>query len=245
MPDVASARRPTGDLTVPDVHPPQLITGARALYLVWLPADPDGVAALVPEGLTPATDRACYINQYVVDDPAQMSTDDFGAYSLTYLGVDLDGLDAEEGTPARFWTAYLNSSDTMSDYAAARGVPASGGGTTTLELNGDTLVATTFVDGEPLIRTTARVDVGTPGRATGQLRYITARGGGLTSGRYPYVADLAESFEVQSFEFLDKSHPVYGLRPADPLTVTFGFYSPAMTFCYPGGEGELGSAHGS
>jgi hypothetical protein len=227
------------------IHPPQLITGARALYLVWLPADPDGVAALAPEGLTPAKDRACYINQYVVENDSQMSNDVFGAYSLTYLGIDLDGLDAEEGTPARWWTTYLNSSEPMTQYAEERGVPASRGGRTTLELDGETLVATTFADGSPIIRTTARVNVGAPARATGQLRYITGRGDVLTSGRYPYVADLAENFEVQSFEFLDESHPAYRLRPADPLTVTFGFYSPAMSFCYPGGEGELGSAHGS
>ena len=35
------------------------------------------------------------------------------------------------------------------------------------------------------------------------------------------------------------------LRPAEPLQVTFGFYSPSISFCYPGGEGLLGSEHGS
>jgi hypothetical protein len=35
------------------------------------------------------------------------------------------------------------------------------------------------------------------------------------------------------------------LRPAEPLQVTFGFYSPSISFCYPGGEGPLGSEHGS
>ena len=37
----------------------------------------------------------------------------------------------------------------------------------------------------------------------------------------------------------------HALRPAEPLQVTFGFYSPSISFCYPGGEGPLGSAHGS
>ena len=41
------------------------------------------------------------------------------------------------------------------------------------------------------------------------------------------------------------THPVHALRPADPLTITFGFYSPAISFCYPGGEGPLGSEAGS
>jgi hypothetical protein len=214
------------------------------LYLVWLPAEPDAVAELVPDGLTPRDDRACYINQYVVDRRDQVSNDDFGAYSLTYLGIDLAGLDTEAGTPARWWTHYLNSSDAMIRYAAARGVPARSG-QTTLDLEGQALVATSFANGAPIIRTTARVDVGAPVRATGQLRYITQVEGRLMSGRYPYVADLAESFEVESFEFVDESHPVYALRPADPLTVTFGFYSPSISFCYPGGEGPLGSEHGS
>ena len=79
----------------------------------------------------------------------------------------------------------------------------------------------------------------------GQLRYITSVGGGLVSGRYPFVMDAAETFAVESVEFLDVTHPVHALRPADPLTVTFGFYSPSISFCYPGGEGPLGSEAGS
>jgi hypothetical protein len=132
----------------------------------------------------------------------------------------------------------------MIDYAARRGVPA-GEGSTTLELGGGKLVATTSAGGTPIIRSTASVEVGTPIGATGQLRYITKVGDELTSGRYPFVAKVAESFSVDSIEFLDPSHPVYALRPADPLEITFGFYSPAITFCYPGGEGPLGSEHGS
>ncbi|GHE76949.1 hypothetical protein GCM10017786_02760 [Amycolatopsis deserti] len=230
------------------LHPPQLVTNSRTLYLVWVPADPDAVAKLVPEGLSPAGDRSCYINQYVVDGPDQTSAvgpESFGAYSLTYLGVNLSGLDTEAGVPGRWWTHYYNSSDVMSRYAREHGVPAGEPGHTTLTLSGDTLVATTHLDGRPVIRTTATVTVGTPQRAAGQLRYITRRDGEFLSGRYAYVADLAERFEVRSFEFLDENHPTYQLRPADPLQVTFGFYAPSMTFVYPGGEGPLGSEHGS
>ncbi|MBC3190348.1 hypothetical protein H7X46_04650 [Pseudonocardia sp. C8] len=230
------------------LHPPQLITNSRTLYLVWVPADPDAVAKLVPEGLTPADDRSCYINQYVVDGPDQTSAvgdETFGAYSLTYLGANLSGLDTEAGVPARWWTHYYNSSDVMRRYAIEHGVPAGDLGRTTLDLDGDTLVATTHIDGRPVIRTTARVTIGAPQRAAGQLRYITRRNGGFLSGRYAYVADVAEHFEVVGFEFLDENHPTYQLRPADPLQVTFGFYAPSMTFVYPGGEGPLGSEHGS
>jgi hypothetical protein len=229
------------------LRPPQLIVGARMLYLDWLPAEPAAVAALLPGGLHAAEGSPVFMNQYVVDDPSQTSgagsPDGFGAYSLTYLGVDLAGLDLEDGTPGRWWTHYLNSSANMIRYAADHGVPA-GSGRTTLELEGGTLIATTFIHDTPVIQTTASVEIGTASRATGQLRYLTRVAGELVSGRYPYVADLAESFQVTAVEFLDPGHPVYALRPAETLTVTFGFYSPSITFCYPGGEGPLGSSHG-
>lgn len=232
------------------LHAPQLISQSEMLYLVWIPAEPEKVARLVPEGLTPRADGAVYMNQYLVADPGQTSNgaeerDSFGAYSLTYLGADLDGLDTEAGVPGRFWTHYFNSSEPMIRYAAERGVPATAG-ETMIEVVDGRIVATSFVDGRPMIRTTARFRPGPTSRATGQLRYITrAAEGGFTSGRYPFVADLSDGFEVESLEFLDPDHELYAFRPADPLQVTFGFYSPSITFCYPGGEGPLGSFHGS
>jgi hypothetical protein len=231
------------------LHAPQLIVGARMLYLVWLPADAEAAAALVPDELEAAPGSPVFLNQYVVDDGAQTSNaasdDGWGAYSLTYLGIDLAGLDTEDGTPGRWWTHYFDSSPNMIRYAAAHGVPATEG-ETELELEDETLVATTRLDGEDAIRTTARVALGTPGRATGQLRYLTRVDGRLVSGRYPFVMDAAETFDVQSVEFLGGGPEALGaLRPADPLEVTFGFYSPSISFCYPGGEGPLGSEHGS
>jgi hypothetical protein len=231
------------------LHAPQLIVGARMLYLVWLPADPAAAARLVPSELDAGPGSPVFMNQYVVDDAGQTSNaasgESFGAYSLTYLGVDLAGLDTEDGTPGRWWTHYFDSSPNMIRYATAHGVPA-GSGETGLDLGGGRLVATTFLDGEPAIRTTARVEVGTPGRATGQLRYLTRLDGQLVSGRYPFVMDAAEAFEVESVEFLGGGpESLQALRPADPLQVIFGFYSPSISFCYPGGEGPLGSEHGS
>jgi len=230
------------------VRPPQLIVGSRMLYICWKPADPDNVAALVPSELTPAGDRIVYMNQYVVDDASQVSNagsdEAFGAYSLTYLGVDLAGLDTEAGVPGRWWTHYLNSSPNMIKYAEEHGVPTASG-RTEVDLTGDQLVATTYSDGRAVIRTTCTVRLGNLIRASGQLRYVTRVHGDLMSGRYPFVADLAEEFEVTSLEFLDPEHPVYQMRPADPLTITFGFYTPSMSFCYPGGEGPLNEApHG-
>jgi hypothetical protein len=230
------------------LRPPQLVTNARMVYMVWVPLDPDAVARHVPDGLTPMENRAVFINQYVVDDARATSgagsPEEWGAYSLTYLGVDLVGLDVDDEMPGRWWTHYLNSSDNMIRYAAARGVPATAG-RTTLQLDGGRLVATTFASEVPIIRTTARVQVEPLQRVNGQLRYITRVGGEFRSGRYPFIGDIAAQFEIQSVEFMEGAHSVYALRPADPPTVTFGFYAPAISFCYPGGEGPLGSDEGS
>lgn len=219
------------------LHAPQMVTNSRMLYFTWIPADPDGVAALVPDGLTPAGDRQLFINQYVVDSADQ--TSGFDAYSLTYMGVDLEGLDTPDGAvPGRWWTHYYNSNADMREYAAERGVPV-GVGETTLEQDGDRLVATTSAGGRPIIRTQVRLG-GPSVVGRGQLRYVTDVDGTLTSGLYPFVADMVDPFEVLSFEFLEPDHESWIMRPADPLQVTWGFYSPAASFCYPGGEGPIG-----
>lgn len=216
----------------------QLVTGSRMLYFTWVPADPAAVRALVPDALQLAENSQCFINQYVVDTDEQ--TSGFAAYSLTYMGADLSGQDTPDGAvPGRWWTHYFNSNEDMRAYAAARGVPAEPG-ETTLELEDGVVTATTSVGGTPVIRTRARAGDGTAGIGRGQLRYITDVDGTLTSGLYPFRAVLADPWEVTSFEFLERDHPTYALRPADPLQVTWGFYSPDSSFCYPGGEGPLG-----
>lgn len=215
---------------------PQLVVDARMLYFCWVPEDPAAAAALLPAGLTPAENRAVFINQYVVDGDEQ--TSHFGAYSLTYAGLDLAGLDLDDGTPGRWWSHYLNSNPVMREYASARGVPATPG-RTILALEGDRLTATTFVDDRPIIRSTARAGAGIADVARGHLRYITDVGGRLMSGNYAYVGALAEGFELLSLEFLTPEHSCYALRPREPLEVTFGFYAPRASFCYPGGDGPL------
>jgi hypothetical protein len=212
---------------------PQLVTNSRMLYFTWIPADPDAVRALVPSGLTAAENAQCFINQYVVDSEEQ--TSGFGAYSLTYAGADLAGQDTPDGAvPGRWWTHYFNSNAEMREYVGERGVAATPG-ETTLEIADGVLTATTSDDGVPVIRTRARVgEVAVVGR--GQLRYITDKGGTLTSGLYPFNAGLVQPWEVLSFEFLEPGHSLAALRPADPLEVTWGFYSPNSSFCYPGGE---------
>ena len=178
------------------------------------------------------------MNQYVVDDESQ--TTGFGSYSLTYLGATLAGVDAPDGvTAAGWWTHYVTSSDQVRTYALARGAPAQAGHTT-ITRHGDTLVAATHLGGVPVIR--ARVRVGETGSVVhnGHHRYLTALHGQLVSSIYPVVAEPVTSFEIESVEFLDPDHPIYALRPENPLTIAWGYYAPRASFAYPGGLTVLG-----
>lgn len=225
---------------------PQLVVNSHMLYTSWIPADPAACAALLPRALRPAANHAVYMNQYVVDSAGQ--TTGFGAYSLTYLGLDLDGQNAPDGvTPGRFFTHYFNSSPIVRGYAAARGVPASPGNTT-LEVEGNVVTATTSIEGVPVIRTRATIGSTTPDLTlTGHLRYITRVGERLVAGNYPYVGELVTSFQVTAIEFLAPDHPVYALRPASPLQVVAGssFYAPRDSFVYPGSVEDIGPARGA
>lgn len=220
-------------MTASTLAAPQLVTNSRMLYSSWIPADTKAAAALLPKGLSPAANRALFINQYVVDSADQ--TSGFGAYSLTYMGLDLEGHKAPDGvTPGRFFTHYLNSSQTVRDYVSERGVPASAG-STTLELEDGKLVATTRVDGIPIIRTVARVGSQVASVARGQLMYVTQVKHKLMAGNYPYVGEIASGFELLSLEFLAPDHPVYALRPESTLrkVEAWCWYAPKDSFVYP------------
>lgn len=221
---------------------PQMVLNSRMVYTSWIPADPAACAKLLPHALKPAPNGAVYMNQYVVDSAEQ--TTGFGAYSLTYLGLNVAKHLAPDGvTPARFFTHYFNSSEVMRAYVLERGVPATPG-STTLELDGGLLTATTYVGGTPIIRTRAEVGNNSGTVVAGHLRYITQVKHRLVSGLYPYIGELASPFNVTSIEFLDPSHPVYALRPKSPLEVVpeSCFYAPRDSFVYPGGEEDMGPA---
>ena len=226
-------------MTTGSLVAPQLVIHSRMIYTSWIPADPDAAARLLPSQLKPAANHAIYMNQYVVDSAEQ--TTGFGAYSLTYLGLDVADYFAPDGvTPARFFTNYFNSSEHVRAYAKERGVPASPG-TTTLEVDGKTLTATTYVNGTPIIRTRAEVGKKADTIVSGHLRYLTRVGDRLMSGLYPYIGELVSEFKDTSIEFLAPDHPVYALRPKSPLEIVPAscFYAPRDSFVYPGGEEEL------
>jgi ketosteroid isomerase-like protein len=219
---------------------PQMVLNSRMLYSSWMPADPDAVRALLPEG-GPTPAGPVYMNQYVVDSPDQ--TSGFGAYSLTYLGIDIAGMMDPVGmTPARYMLFYFNSSEHMSGFVRREYDLPAVPGATDLTLDGGRVVATTTLDGRPVIRTTARVGDGAPVTASGSLTYVRQKEGRFMAGNFPWVAKLADGFAIEGVEFLDPDHPVYALRPADPLEVVAAssFYSPDDSFVYPGGVYEVG-----
>lgn len=217
---------------------PQLVVDSRMVYSSWIPADPKAAAALLPAGLAPAANGAIYMNQYVVDSAEQ--TTGFGAYSLTYMGLDLSRTAPDGVTPARFFTNYFNSSEVMREYALERGVPATPG-TTTVEAQGHELEATTYVDGVAILRTRAKVGKKIGVVARGHLTYVTKLDGKLFAGNYAYIGDLVDPYELRSVEFLTKDHPAWALRPAQPLQVVTGssWFAPRDSFVYPGGEYEI------
>lgn len=225
---------------------PHLVVNSRSLYFSWLPADPDAVAALVPAGLRLHPDRQVFMNQYVVDDSTQ--TTGFGAYSLAYFGVTLADVNAPDGvTPGGWWTHYVASSERVRGYALARGAPVLAG-STTIESSSEKVVAETEIEGVPMIR--AQVRVGETGNTmhNGHHRYLTARHGELISSIYPVVAEPVSTFEIESVEFLEPEHPIYALRPENPLTIAWGYYSPRSSFAYPGGltvSGDLDPSPGA
>ncbi len=219
---------------------PQLVVNSRMIYSSWIPEDPQAAAALLPRGLEPAANRAVFMNQYVVDSDEQ--TSGFGAYSLTYLGVDLGRFHAPDGaTPARFFTHYYNSSELMRGYVAQRGVPATPG-STTVEVTRGKLVATTHVDGRPAIRTEARVSREVGSVARGHLTYVTRLGRRTVAGNYAYVGEIAASFELVSVELMvEEGHALWPLRPTQPLqpVAEWCWFAPRDSFVYPGGEYDL------
>ncbi|MGR6318479.1 hypothetical protein Q2K19_00400 [Micromonospora soli] len=214
-----------------DPAAPQLVVNARTLLFSWLPAEPDAVAAFVPAGLRARPDGQVFLCQYVVDDDSQ--TSGFGAYSCTFLGVSLQGMEPPDGDgPGGWWTDYVASSTRVRQYVAARGAPAVAG-ETVLDLRGGRLTAETRLDGRVVIRVVARVGHTGTEVHSGHHRYVTARDGELLIVDYPYVAEPVSPFEIESVEFLAPEHPVYPLRPANPLVVCSGFYSPRVSFAYP------------
>lgn len=156
-----------------DLPAPQLVTDAW-MFIAAYKADPETLKALLPPGLEPNPAGHIVINMYTVPNATQ--TSGFGAYTLTYLTVELQGQDSyvmnsDVTYPGRYFAYYFNSSPTMREYVKKIGIPAQVGMTTTTVKDGK-LTAVLTVDGKPLIEATADVGSELGNFGGGHLNYF-------------------------------------------------------------------------
>lgn len=163
--------RAAGAMDAASLPAPQLVTGAW-MFIAAYKADPEALKALLPEGLE-ATGNVV-INMYTVPEATQ--TSGFGAYTLTYLTVELKGHDSyimnsDATIPGRYFAYYFNSSPFMREYAKLIGIPAEEGMTTTTVKDGK-LTATLTVGGQKFIEATADVGSELGNFGGGHLNYF-------------------------------------------------------------------------
>jgi len=226
---------------------PQLIRGARML-IVGYQADPDALAEVLPPGLTPHPNNLVQMNMYAV---AAEQTSGFGAFSLTYLTVEVAGHDslAAEGTmpiPGRCFAYYWNSSPRVIAYAReGAGIPAQPG-VRRGSVEGGTLTSVLAVDGTDVITARASVTENPVGTLGGHLNYYAHRqiprpeGGRaalseLVELPLPFVVDLYEAtVDEITFSFPD-GHPAARLAPVTPLSTPSVLWGD-VTFTYSMGR---------
>lgn len=155
---------------------PQLVTNAW-MFMAGYKADPEALKSLLPEGLEPHPDNHVVINMYTVPDGKE--TSGLGAYTLTYLTVELKdqdsyGMGDTPGYPGRYFVFYFNSSEKMRNFVKPAGIPAQKGNTTTVVEDGK-LTATLTVDGKTLIESTADVGSELGNFGGGHLNYFGHR----------------------------------------------------------------------
>jgi len=161
------------DTKMMELPGPQLVTGAW-MFIAAYKADPATLKSLLPEGLEASPTGQVVINMYTV--PTLEQTSGFGAYTLTYLTVELKDQDSyvmnsDITYPGRYFIHYYNSSPVMRDFTKKVGIPAMEGYTTTTVENGK-LTATLTIDGKPMIVSTADVGNELGNFSGGHLNYF-------------------------------------------------------------------------
>lgn len=207
---------------------PQLVTDAW-MFIAAYKADPKELKKLLPPGLEPSPDGQVVINMYTVPDPGQ--TSGFGAYTLTYLTVELKGQDSyvmgsDITYPGRYFVHYFNSSPSMREYTKKVGIPAVEGMTVT-EVKDGKLTATLTVDGKPVIVSTADVgsELSPPGG--GHLNYfglIPAEQSGESKNQVvkypiPWNGGVVETTNVKIKFKAPKGHPLNKVKPKNDTPV--------------------------
>ena len=222
-----------------DMPAPQLVTDAW-MFIAAYKADPKALKKLLPPGLEPNPEGQVVINMYTVPDPNQ--TSGFGAYTLTYLTVELKDHDSyvmgsDVTYPGRYFVYYFNSSQHMRDFTKKIGIPAQEGVTVT-EVKDGKLTATLTVDGKPFIVATA--DIGSelsPGGG-GHLNYfglISAEQSGESKNQIvkypiPWNGEVVETTNAKIKIKAPRGNPLRKIKPkADP---TWAIWTKG-SFVYP------------
>jgi len=198
--------------------PPQLVTNAW-MFIIGYEADPKALKEFLPEGLEPHPNSRVVLNMYTVPDGTE--TSGFGAYTLTYVTVEVKGhdsytKDAPAGFPGRYFTYYFNSSPKMRKFTKAAGIPAQEGFTTTSVKDGK-LTATLEVDGKPFIVSTANVGSEFEGVVGGHLNYFglleTPQTQQVVKYPIPWIGyPVKTENPTVSFKMV-KDNPLYKLKP--------------------------------
>lgn len=226
---------------------PQLIKDARMLIIGYR-ADMKAIQEVLPPGLEAHPNGLVQMNMYEVSGD---QTSGFGAFTLTYLAVEVANHDsyAAEGTipiPGRYFAYYWNSSARVCAYVReSMGLRAMPGDRRT-ESSGGKLQSILNVEGRDVIRVIASVSEAAGGTLGGHLNYYSHReflkpeGGSpvlseLLEFPLPFVANLYDAqIEDIAFDFPD-GHPASRLAPIAPLE-TPAIMHADVTFTYSMGR---------
>ena len=203
---------------------PQLVTDAW-MFIAAYKADPKVLKELLPPGLEPSPDGQVVINMYTVPEAEQ--TSGFGAYTLTYLTIELKGRDSyvmgsDVTYPGRYFVHYFNSSPVMRKFTKQVGIPVQKGMTSTVVKNGK-LTATLKVKGKPFIVAKAKVGSELSPPSSGHLNYF-----GLIKAKnknqvvkypIPFLGRVAQVSNAKINFKVSKKHPLWKIRPTDKTPV--------------------------
>ncbi len=203
---------------------PQLVTDAWML-IIGFEAEPKALRAILPPGLEPNPSNLVVMNMYTVPDASQ--TSGFGAYTLTYLTVQLKDQDSyimgsSTGEPGRYFAFYFNNSELMRDFTKKVGIPAEEGMTKQTKENGK-LMSVLEVGGKPFIVATAEVGDELQSPVGGHLNYFGLKKAEMEGKDVTQIMKYPIPFLVRTVktdnanvDFTDnvpKEHPLNSIKP--------------------------------
>lgn len=207
---------------------PQLVTDAW-MFIAAYKADPETLKAMLPPGLEPNPEGHIVINMYTVPEATQ--TSGFGAYTLTYLTVELKDQDSyimgsDATIPGRYFVYYFNSSPVVREFTKKIGIPVNENTNvlTTTDVKDGKLTATLTVDGKPFIVSTADVGSELGNFGGGHLNYfglIKTEKDGKTVNQVvkypiPWLGGTVELKNPKITFMAPEDHPINKIKPLAP-----------------------------